>query len=171
MLIVMSGLPGSGKSALSQQLARRLGCPVFSVDPIESAMLKAGMVQSFETGLAAYLVAESLADAHLELGQSVIIDAVNAVVEAKKMWRELAVRRGVPLKIVECSCSDEAVHRQRLEARHRGLHLPEPTWEAVRARRAESTLWGEPTLQVDSTAPLGENVERVLRALRPAQRQ
>jgi predicted kinase len=51
MLIVFSGMAGTGKSALSEQVAKGLRIPVFSVDRIESAILGAGMVRSFETGL------------------------------------------------------------------------------------------------------------------------
>ncbi|MEK7152947.1 MAG: zeta toxin family protein, partial [Patescibacteria group bacterium] len=38
-LIVMSGLPGSGKSTLSERVAAHLKLPIFSVDPIESAII------------------------------------------------------------------------------------------------------------------------------------
>ncbi|HEY1389071.1 MAG TPA: AAA family ATPase, partial [Ktedonobacterales bacterium] len=85
-LIVLSGLPGSGKSAIAELLAQRLRLPIFSVDPIESAIVKAGIARSFETGLAAYLVAATLADEQLKLGSSVIIDAVNAEEEGKDVW-------------------------------------------------------------------------------------
>ena len=61
-----------------------------SVDPIESAILQAGIARSFETGLAAYLVAETLADEQLKLGNSVIVDAVNAEEEGKDIWRRLS---------------------------------------------------------------------------------
>jgi predicted kinase len=168
MLITMSGLPGSGKSALAKELARALGISVFSVDPIESALLHAGMQRSFETGLAAYLVAEALAGAQLEIGQGAIIDAVNAVEPAKNMWRELARTHHTPLRVIECRCSDEAMHRTRLASRHRGLHerLKEPTWADVQARRAEQTPWKEPVFEVDSICTLEENVARVLAWLR-----
>jgi predicted kinase len=53
VLIVFTGLPGTGKSTLALAVGRALGVPVLSVDPIESAMLRAGVVRSFETGLAA----------------------------------------------------------------------------------------------------------------------
>jgi predicted kinase len=77
-LIVLSGLPGSGKSALAEGLSRILSMPVFSVDPIEAAMWRGGLAKA-QTGIAAYGVAISLADEHLRLGHSVVIDAVNPV--------------------------------------------------------------------------------------------
>jgi predicted kinase len=52
-LIVVSELPGSGKSTIAERVAQRLSILIFSVDPIESAIIKAGIVKSFETGVAA----------------------------------------------------------------------------------------------------------------------
>src|SRR5205814_5196035 len=37
-LIVLSGLPGSGKTVLAEGLSRALSLPMFSIDPIEAAM-------------------------------------------------------------------------------------------------------------------------------------
>ena len=89
-VITVSGLPGCGKSTVADGIAQTLGIPIFSVDPIESAILQSGMPRSFETGMAAYLVAEALAAEQLRLGVSVIIDAVNPVPEARQMWRNLS---------------------------------------------------------------------------------
>lgn len=66
-LVVFSGLPGSGKSTLAEAVAARLKLPLFSVDPIESAIIKSGIKKSFKTGYAAYLVAETLAVEQLKL--------------------------------------------------------------------------------------------------------
>jgi predicted kinase len=163
MLVVMSGLPGTGKSALARRLGERLRIPVLSVDAIESAILRAGMAQSFATGLAAYLVAETLADAQLRAGQGVVVDAVNAVEPAKAMWRDLASRHGIAPRIVACACSDEALHRERLASRGQRFDgFPEPTWDDVVRRRTEFTPWREPVLAVDAANPLDANVERVL---------
>jgi predicted kinase len=171
LLLVLSGLPGTGKSALAEQLAKQTQLPIFSVDPIESAMLAAGIEQSFESGLAAYLVAESLAEARLQLGQGAIVDAVNSVRHAKTMWRRLAVRYGARLRIIECVCSDDDVHRRRLAKRRRGLSkFREPTWADVVARKREWVAWTEPVLVVDSIEPLASNRKRALAWVSKAQR-
>jgi predicted kinase len=164
MLLVLSGLPGTGKSELAERLGGALRIPVFSVDPIESAILRAGIPRSFETGLAAYLIAETLADAQLEVGQSAIVDAVNSVQQAKDMWRTLALKHDAPLRIVECHCSDEGLHRVRLAARRRAIAdtFPEPTWEDVEQRRGEYVPWTEPVLAVDAVSPCEANADRVL---------
>ena len=131
-LIVMAGLPGAGKSTIGEIVGARLGATVVSVDPIESAILRAGIDADQPTGLAAYLVAEEIAEKELDSGRTVIVDAVNAAEAARLQWRDLAERADVRLRVIEVVCSDEAVHRARLEKRERGLpHLEETTWRAV----------------------------------------
>jgi predicted kinase len=172
LLIVLSGLPGTGKSTLAEQLAKQTRLPIFSVDPIESAMLAAGIEQSFESGLAAYLVAESLAEARLRLGHGAIVDAVNSVRYSKTMWRRLAVRYGARLRIIECVCSDDDVHRRRLAKRRRGLSTKfrEPTWADVVARKREWVAWTEPVLVIDSIESLASNRKRALAWIAKPQR-
>src|SRR4051812_2447655 len=87
-LIVLTGLPGSGKSTLANGLSRSLSMPVFSVDPIEAAMRRSGLAEA-QTGIAAYNIAVTLADEHLTLGHSVIIDAVNPAEAPRPAWRNL----------------------------------------------------------------------------------
>ena len=167
-LILVSGMPGTGKSAIAEGIGRHLRAPVLSVDPIESAILRAGIDQSFETGLAAYLVAEALADANLERGLHVVIDAVNSVDEARAWWRALAVKHHAALRVVVCTISDEAAHRRRLAGRSRGLALPEPAWAAVEARRSEWTDWPEPHVVLDAMEPIEANLATALAFIGPA---
>ena len=68
-LIILAGLPGSGKSTLAEGLSRHFSLPLFSVDPIEAAMWRGGLPRD-QTGIAAYVVAQTLAEEHLRLGQS-----------------------------------------------------------------------------------------------------
>jgi predicted kinase len=168
MLIAMAGLPGTGKSAIAALVGARLLKPVVSVDPIESSILRAGIDSDQPTGLAAYLVAETIAEFVMQAGHGAIIDAVNAVAPAREQWVNLAQRSGETLKFIEVVCSDPAVHRARLEARQRNLpHLAEPSWHAVEQSLDEYSEWSGPSgdvprLTLDSVEPLDELVERAL---------
>jgi predicted kinase len=165
VLLVLSGLPGTGKSTIADALAGRRPFTVLAVDPIESAIVRAGIQPSFETGLAAYLVAEAIAEASLAAGRSVIIDAVNSVEPARDLWRELARRRGVPLVVAAVTVADEAAHRARVSERRRDLAIAEPGWDDVERRAREWTAWPEPHVALDGADDPQGNAERVLQAM------
>ena len=167
VLIIMAGLSGTGKTTLADAVAKTSGAAVFAHDPIESAILDAGIVRSFETGLAAYIVSQRLASDHLALGQTAIGDACDYVEGARQSWRLIAEERGVPMLVVECVCSDAALHRRLVEARDRGLNasVGEPSWDEVQARVAETPPWPG-ALVVDSVRSLKENVAVVLARVR-----
>lgn len=162
-MLVMAGLPGSGKSSVAAEVARVLGCALLSVDPIEAAMWRSGIARDQPTGLAAYVVAEDLAREQLRLGNDVIIDAVNDAQQARDQWLSLSAEVGRPVAFVEVFCSDESVHRRRLAERRRAIAgFPEPTWESVVARREGFHTWDGERLQLDSMQPLEETVASAL---------
>jgi len=168
MLVVMAGLPGTGKSTVAEATGARLGLPVVSVDPIESSILSAGIDADQPTGLAAYLVAETIAESVVVSVGGVVVDAVNAVEPAREQWVRLAERRGIPIRFVEVVCSDQEIHRARLEARGRQLaHIAEPTWHAVEQSLDEWEAWGGvsgalPRITVDSVQPVPVLVEQIV---------
>lgn len=168
MLIAMAGLPAAGKSTMADILGARLSASVVSVDPIEAAILEAGIDSDQPTGLAAYLVAETIAGLVLESGHDVIVDAVNGVDPAREQWVRLAEARGETLRFIEVVCSDIELHRERLENRGRRLpHANEPAWHAVEQSLDEYSPWSGPSaaiarITLDSSRPLGENVAAAL---------
>lgn len=158
-LVVMSGLPGAGKSAIADLLARELGAPVLSVDPVEAALWRCGIRPSCETGVAAYEVAAVLAEHQLTLGLTVITDAVSSLEVARSGWRRAATRAGCDLAVIEVICSDDELHRQRLASRRRDITgFPEPSWADVENRRAEWEAWGDDHLVLDTVRALEKNV-------------
>lgn len=162
-LILMAGLPGSGKSTIAWGLAKRLDIGVLATDVVEAALRRVGY-QPNSTGAASYLAVEALADAQLSLGHSVIIDAVNPVEPARQMWRSLASRQQAPLYIIECVCEDQSIHRTRVEGRVRAIQgLDEISWEHVQRRRANYEAWQDRrlVLRTDLFGP-DELIQRAL---------
>jgi predicted kinase len=166
-LVVMTGLPGAGKSAVADALGAALAAPVLSVDPIEDAIRRAGIGTDQPTGYAAYVVADALARRMLALGLTVVIDAANLVAVAQDQWRRLAAECAVPMHVIEVVCSDASLHRNRLESRVRGLTAyAEPTWAEIEKRRATVDPWPEEHLILDSIRPHDANIADALTHLR-----
>jgi predicted kinase len=165
MIVVISGLPGVGKSAVATDLAGRLSAVHLSIDPVEDALLGAGLPAGWQTGVAAYEATRASAELNLALGRVVVVDAVNDSEPARATWRVAAERAGVLAVFVLLTCEDEVEHRRRLEGRSRGFgRLPEPTWPEVVERMATYEPWGEAEcLVVDTAQPLPVVVEEVAR--------
>jgi predicted kinase len=170
-LLVVSGLPGTGKSALAAALAARLAAAHLSIDVVEEALLATGCPPGWKTGVAAYEAVGALARANLETGHPVVVDAVNDSDAARQTWRTAARVTGADLRFVVTICSDPVEHRRRLEARVRGFeHVGEPTWVEVLARSAADELWLDDHLVVDTLAPLDSILDEVCTVLADASR-
>jgi predicted kinase len=72
-LVVVGGLPATGKSTIAIALARRTSTPYLRVDRIEQAIV-AWSALSHPLGPVGYAVAHALAREQLELGLNVIVE-------------------------------------------------------------------------------------------------
>jgi predicted kinase len=150
VLAVFAGLPGVGKSTLAQQVGAALPAAVLAVDTVDFT-LRAYDVTEARPGYAAYGVVAALAETQLTMGHSVIIDAVNPVKPARQLWTDLSDRLGVPLRVVEVVCGDDAEHRRRVEARYAArTHDGIPDWVRVLERQNEYEPYLGPRLVVDT---------------------
>lgn len=134
-LLVLSGLPGTGKSTLARGLAPRLGAAWLRIDTIEQGLRELCGVAVEGEG---YELAYRLAGDQLRAGVSVIADSVNPIALTRAGWRGVAEGLGLRALDVEVHCSDPVEHRCRVETRAAevpGLRLPD--WSAVRARDYE----------------------------------
>jgi predicted kinase len=152
-LIVISGLPGVGKSAVATAVAARLNGVHLSVDPVEDAMLRCDLPAGRNGGVAAYEAVRTMAESNLALGTVVVVDAVNDSEDARDTWRTAASNSKAPLTFAVRTCSNLDEHRRRLEDRSRGFsRLPEPTWSQVLSRSRDYAPWNCAHLDVDTSA-------------------
>ncbi|MFC6338260.1 AAA family ATPase [Pseudomonas sp. CCM 7891] len=148
MLIVFSGLPGTGKTTIASALARRINAVYLRIDSIEQAIRDAGALVQ-EVGTSGYRIANALALSNLGLGHRVIVDCVNPVFESRDDWSKVARHAGVPLVNIEVTCSDKAQHRRRVETRTGDIPgLVPPTWQSVMAHTYEP--WADAPFSIDT---------------------
>jgi predicted kinase len=118
MLVIMAGLPGTGKSTLARTLAERTGAVVLDKDSLRAALFPPAFVE-YSREQDDFVVRVMLKVAgwivRREPGATVILDGRPF---AKKYQLDQVVAFAewikTPWRIVECSCSEETA-RARLE--------------------------------------------------------
>lgn len=110
MLIVMSGLPGVGKTTIARELVRSLSAVHVRIDSIEHVLRQAELVVEGE----GYAIAYAVAADNLRVGRTVVADGVNPWPLAREEWRAVAEQTVVPVLEVEVVCTDETEHRRRV---------------------------------------------------------
>ena len=157
MLIVMSGLPGVGKTTIARELARSLSAVHVRIDSIEHVLRQAGLVVEGE----GYAIAYSVAADNLRVGRTVVADSVNPWPLTRDEWRAVAEQTGLPVLEVEVVCTDETEHRRRVESRGADIvgHRV-PTWQEVLDR--DYRPWDSPRLVIDTA---GRTVQESVQAI------
>lgn len=164
MLVILSGLPASGKSSVARRFARATGAVHVRVDTIEQAIVSCG-AGSHPLGPVGYVVAHALAADHLRQGLTVLADSVNPLEITRDGWRGVALAAGVPSLDVEIVCSDVAEHRRRAAERVGDIPgLPRLTWQDITTR--EYDPWHGERLVLDTArAPVDDCVSALCRAV------
>jgi predicted kinase len=147
MLIALSGLPGTGKTSIARELARRLRATYLRVDTVEQALRSCGTLE--EVMAEGYETIYRLAEDNLNLGLTVVADSVNPLDITREAWEDVAREADVRLISVEIICTDEAEHRRRVETRSSDIPgLVLPTWDKVKER--EYHPWTQPRIVIDT---------------------
>lgn len=161
-LIVISGLPGVGKTSVAEIVAARTESVHLSIDAVEESILASGLPRGWRVGVAAYEAVGAMAGLNLRLGRTVIVDAVNDSDEARQTWR-VAAGNESRIDFVHLVISDALEHERRVTHRDRGLaYVGEPTWVDVQRRRAEYAAWSDEILELETSA---RTVDEVVVAL------
>ena len=161
-LFIFSGLPGTGKTTISQQLARKLNVLHLRIDTIEQTIRDACHIKVADEG---YRLAHQIAADNLRLGISVIADSCNPIELSRRQWEQVAEASNAPFINIEITCSDRHQHRQRIEFRKSnipGLRLP--TWQDV--ERREYHPWTQDRIIVDTAGRADSDcVDDLIRAI------
>jgi predicted kinase len=128
-LIILGGLPGTGKTTIAREIARQLAAVHVRIDSIEDAIRESGALNPMDDS--GYRIGYRIAEDNLRVGRTVIADSVNPIPITRDAWLEVARRAQVDAIEIEVTCSDLDEHRRRVESRFSESPV---TWQQVIAR-------------------------------------
>lgn len=167
-LIVVTGVPGTGKSAVAEVVAGLSQASVLGHDwAIDALRPYPDLQHVLDTmdppghRMVGWSIVIALAREQLRSGRSVVVDGVARGPEVARC-RDAARDESSRMLLVTTRCSDPEVHRSRIEHRRRRI----PDWYELGWEQVERSLagWEPPEgadLCLDATDRWEDNVSRV----------
>jgi predicted kinase len=115
-LILMAGLPGTGKTTLALALGRLFGWPVIDKDSLKSPLLTTGISNDLAGSASYALLLEMAHDLLVQQRLSIILDSPARYPSVLKHVISLAQQAGACLKIIQCVANQE-LRQQRIRER------------------------------------------------------
>jgi predicted kinase len=165
-LVLVSGLPGSGKSHFSRELRRRYPLAHLDSDALRRALF-ARPTHGADESARLFAAVHALLEKLLARGVSVVLDATSLKEAHRRPLYEIAERTGAGLIIVQTEASP-AVARERLEARARGgdpHDASEATVAVYNRMRKEAEPIQRSHMKVDTSQSIEPALDAVLQQL------
>ena len=165
-LLVLSGLPGSGKSHLAREIARRHPFAVLESDALRKALVKRPTYSQSENARL-FPAIHALLEDLLSRSVPCLFDATNLKEGHRRPLYEIAGRTSARLLIVDVRAGEDVI-RRRLEARLRSENPADrsgATSDVYESMRRDAEPIARPHIVVDASSDIGPAVEEVLRHL------
>ncbi|MEA1958534.1 MAG: ATP-binding protein [Chloroflexota bacterium] len=164
VIIVVSGLPYSGKSYFCRQLAGRLPLPIIESDAMRQTLSPTPDYSKGENDRL-FRACHNLIDSLLRRGVSAIFDATNLMERHREQLYRIAGRTGARLIVVRVEAPPEVI-RQRLAMRQEGLDpndKSEADWETYERMRANAQRINRNHFAVDTSRDIGPAIDKIVR--------
>lgn len=162
--IVVSGLPGTGKSFFSRRLAERLPCVILESDWARQQLFK-NPTYSPKESARLFQVIHSLIEVLLSRGIPVILDATNLAERNREVLYHIADKFKAKLILVRVEAPVEVV-KQRLEARASGYNRDDNSqadWEVYQQMKSSVEKLGRRHFAVDTSGDITPVIGKIIR--------
>ena len=163
-LIIVSGLPGTGKSYFSRKLAERLPSVVVESDALRKQLFPAP-TYSAEESHRLFCGCHRLIEDLLGSGISVILDATNLVEHHREPLYRIAQRLQAKLILVQVEAPRELV-RQRLQGRAEGVNREDKSdagWSIYQRMRTRVERISRNYYAVDTSRDITPVIDKIVR--------
>ncbi len=163
-LIVVSGLPGTGKSHFCRRLAERVDLVILESDTLRQRLFRAPSYAREESARL-FRACHSLVEELLRKGISVALDATNLEEHNRERLYHIAEQSGARLVIVRMDAPAEVV-RQRLERRSRKEEQAdhsEADWGVYSRMKPTVEKIGRNHFAVDSSKDITPVIDKIVR--------
>ncbi|MBI4288110.1 MAG: ATP-binding protein [Chloroflexi bacterium] len=162
--IVVSGLPGSGKSHFSRRLADRLPCIVLESDVLRQRLFGTP-TYSAEESARLFRAVHSLIEDLLAGGVSVILDATNVSERNREVLYHIAEKLKARLILVRVEAPVDVI-KERLEARAVGLSPEDHSqadWQVYRKMKSSVDRMSRRHFAADTSRDITPVIDKILR--------
>ncbi len=163
-LIVVIGLPGTGKSHFCRQLAQHLPAIILESDGLRKALFPSpdySAAESVRLFRACHLLMERL----LEKGIPLIFDATNLSEHNREYLYRIAERLGIKLVLVRVEAPPELVY-QRLKERAVGSEgNSDADWEVYRRMKPQAQRIRRRHYAVDTSRDITPVIDKIVREI------
>ena len=167
VLIIVSGLPGSGKSYFSRRLAERLPLPIIESDAMRQILSQKPTYSPGESERL-FRACHMLIGDLLRRGISVIFDATNLIERNREELYRIADSAEAKLIIVRLEAPPELV-RQRMARRQTGIDSDdksEANWQVYQRMTATAQKIRRNHFAVDTSKDIAPAIEKIVREAR-----
>lgn len=178
-MFLMSGLTGTGKSSIADELAFQLGLDIFSSDLTRKRLAGVAPAErhrdAYEEGIyspdqttATYSELMALTEGSLKRGKSAVVDATFRHWDERARFREIGENSSARCVILETTCPEQLV-RKRLDARTaEDASVSDGRWEVFLRQKEDYEPPDRsegPHMRLDTSLDPTRNVELILEQL------